>query len=63
MAGLRVDAHGVSNERVAATVQKVINDTLRVPLQVPTAIPQPPDLFGLIVTVDGGVDLLYRPLI
>ncbi len=63
LTGLRVDAHGVSNERVAATVQKVINDTLRVPLQVPTAIPQPPDLFGLCVTAVGGVDLLYHPRI
>ena len=61
LTGLTVHATGLYNGKVATGVSDAINGALRTPMQISSTGHQPPDLFGLIVTQDGGVNLYFRP--
>ena len=61
LTGLTVHATGLYHETVATTVSDVIQKTLRIPLQIQDPGVQPPNLFGLLVTQDGGINMYHRP--
>lgn len=58
--GVRVEASGLHSQTVADKVRDAITNTLGSPLQIQSTTVQPPDLFGLIVTQDGGIDVHFR---